>query len=69
MEASRSIGQIKKEHNIAILQASRWSSILGEMIEKGTAAGLPEDFVRSIFNTIHEASVQTQDEIMKSDEQ
>lgn len=68
MEASRSIGQIKKEHNIAILQASRWSYILGEMIEKGTAAGLPEDFVRSIFNTIHEASVQTQDEIMKSDE-
>ena len=64
MNVSRKIGQYKKEHNIAILQTSRWDSLLGSMIEKGRAYGLSEDFIRAVFNAIHDESVRTQNQIL-----
>lgn len=64
MEISRSIGRYKKEHNIAIIQTSRWDSILSQMVEKGRAYGLSETFVTALFNAIHEESVQEQNRIL-----
>ncbi|MBR5955409.1 MAG: bifunctional 3-deoxy-7-phosphoheptulonate synthase/chorismate mutase type II [Bacteroidales bacterium] len=64
MEVSRKIGQYKKEHNIAILQTARWDSILAAMVAKGKEYDLSEEFVTAFFNAIHEASVQTQNEIL-----
>lgn len=66
MELSRKIGEYKKEHNIAIIQTSRWDDILSDMIEKGKYYGLSEKFVESLFNIIHEESVRTQNEIPSS---
>jgi hypothetical protein len=34
-DISRKIGQYKKEHNIAILQTSRWDTVLSAMVGKG----------------------------------
>lgn len=65
MEVSRKIGQYKKEHSIAIVQGSRWSQVLERMISLGKEKGLPEEFVKNIFNHIHEASVQAQNEILE----
>ena len=65
MEVSRKIGRYKKEHNIAILQTSRWDSVLAGMISKGEALGLSAAFVSDVFNAIHEASVMTQNEILE----
>ena len=64
MAISRKIGQYKKEHNIAIVQASRWDSLLAGMIEKGRKWNLPEDFVVAVFNAIHDASVKAQNDIL-----
>lgn len=64
MDISRSIGRYKREHNIAIIQTSRWDSILSQMVEKGRAYGLGEDFVTALFNAIHEESVQEQNKIL-----
>lgn len=64
MKASRKIGQFKKEHNIAIIQAGRWDGLLKKAIEKGSEFGLPENFVTELFNVIHEASVQAQNDIL-----
>ena len=61
MEISRKIGQSKRENNIAILQTSRWDQVLAEMIEKGREHGLDEDFIKVVFNAIHEASVKAQE--------
>lgn len=65
MDISCKIGRYKKEHNVAIIQASRWDSILSQMLEKGKANGLSEEFVRSVFNDIHEESVRTQNRIIE----
>ena len=67
MEISRKIGLFKKEHNIAILQTARWDELLGEMVSKGQGYGLTESFVKDVFNAIHEASVQVQNEILSKD--
>ena len=66
MEISRKIGEFKKAHNIAIVQTSRWDSILSSMIEKGKDYGLPEEFVTAFFTAIHEASVAEQNKILES---
>ena len=64
MKISRQIGEYKRDNNIAILQTSRWDSILSKMVEKGAEYGLPEGFVKDVFNAIHEASVEAQNDII-----
>ncbi len=70
MKVSRQIGEYKKNNNIAILQTSRWDSVLAKVVEKGREYGLGEDFLNTVFNAIHEASVQVQDNVIsdKSEE-
>lgn len=58
------IGQYKKEHNIAILQTSRWDQVLASMLEKGKGYDLAPGFLSAIFNAIHEESVRLQNEIL-----
>lgn len=64
MEVSRQIGRYKKENNVAILQTSRWDEVLASVLEKGRAQGLSESFIKDIFNTIHEESVEAQNRIL-----
>lgn len=64
MEASRRIGQLKRDNNIAIIQASRWDSVLEKAMADGAAKGLDPEFVKAVFNHIHDASVAEQNEIL-----
>ena len=64
MKISRQIGEYKKANNIAILQTSRWDAVLAKVVEKGKEYDLPEKFLTAVFNAIHEASVETQNEII-----
>jgi chorismate mutase len=71
MKISRQIGEYKKNSNIAILQTSRWDAVLAKVIEKGKEYNLSEDFIKAVFNAIHEASVEVQNEVIsgKTEEQ
>lgn len=69
MNLSRSIGKYKKEHNIAILQTSRWDAVLSQMKERAESYGLSAGFVSAIFNAIHEESVQEQNKILSDGEE
>lgn len=64
MRVSRKIGEYKKNNNVAILQTSRWDSLLAKVVEKGNEYGLDERFVKAVFNAIHEASVEVQNQII-----
>lgn len=64
MKVSRQIGEYKKNNNIAILQTSRWDTVLAKVVEKGREYGLGEDFLKTVFNAVHEASVQVQDNVL-----
>ena len=64
MKISRQIGEYKKNNNIAILQTSRWDAVLAKVVEKGQEYGLPKGFIEDVFNAIHEASVEVQNEVI-----
>ena len=64
MKVSRQIGEYKRDNNIAILQTSRWDSLLAKVVAKGKEYGLPQGFIEDVFNAIHEASVEVQNEVI-----
>ncbi len=61
MEISRRIGASKRENNVAILQTGRWEAVLADVIAKGRERGLDEDFIKTVFNAIHDASIKVQE--------
>ena len=67
MKVSRQIGEYKKVNNVAILQTSRWDAVLAKVIAKAKEHGLSEDFVKDVFNAIHEASVEVQNAVISGE--
>jgi len=65
MKVAKSIGQLKKDRNVAVLQSNRWNEILGRMILEGEQRGLSEEFVLKLFKSIHQESIRHQEKIMK----
>ena len=68
MKVSKQIGEYKKNSNVAILQTSRWDAVLAKVVEKGAEYGLPEDFVKDVFNAIHEVSVEIQNQVISGNQ-
>ncbi|MCQ2235101.1 MAG: bifunctional 3-deoxy-7-phosphoheptulonate synthase/chorismate mutase type II [Paludibacteraceae bacterium] len=64
MRISREIGQYKKEHDMAILQTSRYDEIINRRVAEGKAMGMGEDFMKEVFEAIHSESVRQQMEVM-----
>lgn len=60
MRISREIGLYKKEHNMTVLQTKRYGEILNKLAHQGGECGMNEDFIRNIFEAIHEESVRQQ---------
>ncbi|MBR4739991.1 MAG: bifunctional 3-deoxy-7-phosphoheptulonate synthase/chorismate mutase type II [Bacteroidales bacterium] len=65
MGVSQAIGQYKKEHNVAILQAGRWEQLLADMVAKGAALGLSEQAITAIMTAIHDESVRVQNQVLE----
>ncbi|GAB5565387.1 MAG: bifunctional 3-deoxy-7-phosphoheptulonate synthase/chorismate mutase type II [Winogradskyella sp.] len=64
MQVADDIGQLKKDHNVAVLQNKRWNEILGKMILEGEEKNLSEEFVLRMFKAIHQESINHQEEIL-----
>lgn len=65
MNVSREIGAYKQAHNMPIVQAGRYSDIMTNRVLAAKAMGMSEEFMRSIFSSIHEESVRIQVELKK----
>jgi chorismate mutase len=64
MRVSQEIGTYKKEHNITILQTTRYDEILEKRIAQGMKMGMSEHFLKTMLEAVHEESVRTQMEIV-----
>ena len=64
MKIAASIGKIKKENNVAVLQNKRWSEILETMKIEGEQRGLSEEFISRIFKSIHQESINHQEKVI-----
>ncbi|MCB9202033.1 MAG: bifunctional 3-deoxy-7-phosphoheptulonate synthase/chorismate mutase type II [Flavobacteriales bacterium] len=61
---SKQIGELKKEHNVAVFQSDRWNEIIKDSKEKGAKIGLSGEFVEKLLQLIHVESVEIQNQIM-----
>ncbi|MEO4007031.1 MULTISPECIES: bifunctional 3-deoxy-7-phosphoheptulonate synthase/chorismate mutase type II [unclassified Flavobacterium] len=66
MKIADSIGALKKERNVAVLQNKRWNEILGKMVLEGEERGLSEEFILKMFKAIHQESIAHQEKIINS---
>ena len=64
MRVCREIGQYKKEHNMTVLQTSRYNEILAKRGAQGSLFGMSPEFVAKVFENIHQESVRQQIEII-----
>ena len=64
MRIVREIGTYKKEHNMTVLQTGRYNEIINKRGEQGAACDMAGDFIKGVFESIHEESVRQQIEII-----
>ena len=64
MRVCREIGQYKKEHNMTVFQANRYSEILDKRGAQGALLGMSSEFIAQVFEHVHEESVRQQMEII-----
>ncbi len=67
MRVCREIGQYKKEHNMTVLQTSRYNEILDKRGAQGSLCGMDPSFIKDVFEAIHEESVRQQMEIINKE--
>ena len=60
MDVSKRIGAWKKAHGVAPLQPERYQMIGEKLKVKGERLGLPEEFIKRVWDSIHEQSLKQQ---------
>ncbi len=60
MHIGREIALYKKEHNMTVVQTHRYNEIIDKRGAQGILHGLSGDFVKKVFEAIHEESVRQQ---------
>lgn len=64
MRVSREIAAYKKDHNMSVVQTGRYTEILDKRGAQGSMCGMNADFVKKVYEAIHEESVRQQMEII-----
>jgi chorismate mutase len=64
MRVSREIGQYKKEHNMPVLQTSRYDEILDKRIIQAEELGMDAVFMKEVLGAVHEESIRQQIEVL-----
>lgn len=66
MRVTSEIGQFKKEHDMPVIQPTRYNELMEHLVKSGEQLGLAPDFVRTVLAAIHEESVRKQIEIVNN---
>ncbi len=64
MKISEKIGVLKKKNNATIFQPERWKTITEYAAKKADETSMSKDFIEKLFKTIHEQSIEIQNNIM-----
>ena len=59
-DITQKVGEWKKEHNVSVFQQGRYDEILKKNEIRSKRYNLDIDLINSIFNIIHEKSVEQQ---------
>ena len=66
MEIVEKIGKAKSENNVTPLQLHRMDAMMKNRLEMANAIGLPNKYVKEIYEIVHSESVKRQTEIMNT---
>lgn len=66
MNIIEEIGEYKKKNHIVILQSERWDLILTRVKSEAIRNNLDPELIEKIFKTLHQASIDRQNEIINS---
>ena len=66
MRVSREIGQYKKEHSMPVLQTGRYDDVLNTRARNDEEMGMSGDFMKTVYQAIHEESVRQQIEVLNN---
>ena len=66
MRVSREIGQYKKEHRMPVLQTNRDDTVLNSRAKSAEELGMSGEFVRVVYQAIHEEPVRQQIEVLNN---
>ncbi|WHT40208.1 chorismate mutase [Myroides odoratus] len=69
MMISDAIGSLKRDRNVAVFQQERWNSIVEKMMKEGEHLGFTDEFIRTIYNAIHQESIYRQDQVINRKEE
>ena len=58
------IGEAKRTNNVMTLQVTRWKALLEDRLHRAAELGLHADYVKALYDVIHNESVRRQSEIM-----
>jgi len=64
MQIVKSIGELKKQNNLTILQLKRWNNIITSRIEKGEMLGIEREFLLKLLELVHKESIRIQTDMM-----
>jgi len=63
MHLIHQIGEYKLNNHVTIFQRRRWEEVLKRQIDNGGASGLDAEFIKKLYEVIHEESIRLQTEI------
>lgn len=66
MAIAREIGQYKKEHNMQVVQAQRYSTMMSQRHNQAEELGMSGDFIETVMQAVHEESVRQQIRVINS---
>lgn len=67
-EIIEKIALYKKSHKMTILQVGRWQQLLENRLEEARKIGLEDDFVKAIYQLVHDRSIRLQSQVMNKAE-
>lgn len=68
MGLSEKVAAIKRDNNMSIFRLKRWEVLLNDRMERGERLKLNREFVKDLFELIHEQSMEVQDRFIEDTE-
>ena len=65
MQLSESIAKVKQKENMTVFQANRWEEVLKTLLANAERKGLNKDFIKEIYEIIHQESIKIQNITIK----
>lgn len=66
LRISEKIGTYKRDNNVTILQTGRWNEIQKKLNTQSDLMGFERNWLKKLYDLIHEASIKKQNEVMNS---